>query len=185
MPQDLVYNTRFFGVCQSAHGRHVVWGLSVHGSFLAIHVRANVSPCVSTHWGFPGDKEKASFTCSHQSKCCLALSLDTVTRIRQIQAKDYPDESKDIPQILLKNKNGNASLNAVSFIFFITVLLISWRGLFKWLRGESHLLWPELGDLHFPSSADKVQGENWFLHCPLTSTHTTPCTQDKHNCPKN
>lgn len=53
----------------------------------------------------------------------LDLSLDTVTRIRQIQAKDYPDESKGIPQILLKNKNRNASLNAVSFIFFITVLL--------------------------------------------------------------
>lgn len=80
-------------------------GRSVHGSFLAIHVRAILSPCISKHLGFPRDKEKASFTCSRQSECCLDLSMDTITlRIHQIQAKDYLGENKDIPQTLLKKQ---------------------------------------------------------------------------------
>lgn len=78
-PQDLVSNTGFFGVCQLAHRRHVMGGLSEHGSFLVIHVRANLRPCISTYLGFPRDKEKVSFICSHQSECCLDLSVDTVT----------------------------------------------------------------------------------------------------------
>lgn len=58
MPQDLVSNTGFFGVCQLAHGRQVMGGLSVHGNFLAVHVTANLSLVFLHTGGFPRDKKK-------------------------------------------------------------------------------------------------------------------------------